>query len=156
MDLFEAVACGDLEALAGLLDGGADPNPFDDELQTPLMRAAFAGHRAMVERLLKAGADPILRDKQHETALLKAAAAGHRGLLPLLSEGANEDDLSLAQTLLAHPPELLGTNPPDELSGLEDDKWSRRFATAGAWAADQLGNSDPQSRLDRLERAKKR
>ncbi|HZI05302.1 MAG TPA: ankyrin repeat domain-containing protein, partial [Archangium sp.] len=84
MSLFDAVAAGDLARVQVLLDGGADPNPFDAEGRTPLMVAAQSGREDLVQCLLAGGADPSLTDRIGETALGKAAAHGHARIATLL------------------------------------------------------------------------
>ncbi len=51
-----ASAAGRLDVCRMLLDGGADPNRVDAGGGLPLLRAAYAGHRAVVELLLDRGA----------------------------------------------------------------------------------------------------
>lgn len=54
--LRSAVAAGRLDTCRMLLDAGADPNELDRGGGLPLLRAAYAGHRAIVELLLDRGA----------------------------------------------------------------------------------------------------
>jgi len=54
--LRRAAERGQLEACRMLLDAGADPNELDKGGGLPLLRAAYAGHRAIVELLLDRGA----------------------------------------------------------------------------------------------------
>lgn len=49
------------EAAAALIRAGADVNAADAAGTTPLMRAAFHGHTAVVRALLGAGASPLAR-----------------------------------------------------------------------------------------------
>ena len=57
--LDEAVRAGDLDAVARLLDEGADANALDtDDYQTPLMTALELRELEILLRLVQAGADP--------------------------------------------------------------------------------------------------
>jgi ankyrin repeat protein len=60
--MHDAAEDGDVTALVALLDGGVDPNAFDQG-HTPLHHAAENGHAEVIDALLDAGADPNVRDK---------------------------------------------------------------------------------------------
>jgi ankyrin repeat protein len=55
-------------AVAVLLDLGADANALDDELSAPLHLAALAGNALGVHALLRSGADPDAKDLKERTA----------------------------------------------------------------------------------------
>jgi len=50
------------------------------------MRAAFAGHSAMVRMLLRAGADPRVADSDGHDAAERAEAGGHAEIAAMLRE----------------------------------------------------------------------
>lgn len=51
---------------------------------TPLHRASYAGHRAIVIMLLDKAADPRIQDEDGQTALHKAAQQGHANVVDVL------------------------------------------------------------------------
>ena len=55
--LHYAARLGKTEAVAMLLEAGAEPDPADRDGYTPLMRAVTFGHADTAQRLLDAGAD---------------------------------------------------------------------------------------------------
>jgi ankyrin repeat protein len=71
-DLLTATRRGDCRAVAGLLKKRADPNARDEEMATPLIRAATACQAPVLAQLLDSGADIEARDEQGRTALLLA------------------------------------------------------------------------------------
>jgi ankyrin repeat protein len=152
MSLFDAVAAGDLAHVQVLLDGGADPNPFDVEGRTPLMVAAENGREDLVQCLLAGGADPILTDRVGETALGKAAAHGHGRVAAILYPHASEDEQMMARTLLKVGTDFFNL-PREPLP--PPDEFRRKLASAGAYIAGKLGDNAPTQRLERLERAEK-
>ncbi|WP_343213378.1 ankyrin repeat domain-containing protein [Archangium violaceum] len=152
MSLFDAVLAGDLARVQVLLDGGADPNPFDAEGRTPLMLAAELGREDIVRSLLAGGADPILTDRVGETALGKAAAHGHGRIAAILYPLASEDEQLMARALLKVGTDFFNlpaqpAQPPDE--------FRRKLASASAYIAGKLGDDSPSQRLERLHRAEK-
>jgi uncharacterized protein len=152
MSLFDAVLAGDLARVQELLDGGADPNPFDSEGRTPLMIAAEHGREELVRALLAGGSDPILTDRVGETALGKAAAHGHGRVAALLYPLASEDEQLMARALLKVGTDFFNlpadpAPPPDE--------FRRKLASASAYLAGKLGDDSPTQRLERLRRAEK-
>lgn len=96
--LVEAVAAGDVEAVAALLGEGL-PADSRHEGSTALYRAAVTGEAQLAELLLVAGADPDLRssDESEGTPLCAASCWGFDEIVQaLLAHGANpnlpEDD----------------------------------------------------------------
>ena len=67
---------GELDEVAKLLAGGADPNQRTDEHWTPLIMGA-KGHLAIVNLLLEKGATPRPPDGARHTPLRGAAMFGH-------------------------------------------------------------------------------
>ena len=62
---------------------------------TPLMRAAFAGHAAVVAQLMRAGSAVEAQDSDGDTALHKAAAQGHGDLYAELAKASDESAAKL-------------------------------------------------------------
>lgn len=148
MTLLEAVERGELEAFKTALATATDLNQLGEGRRTPLILAAGAGRLAMVQALLEAGAETEWRDDTDETAMLKAAANGHRGIAQLLAPYASEDDRGLASSFLkafgaSHGPEFQQDAP----------SLKRKAVEVAARAANFVGDEDPLSRLQRLERA---
>lgn len=83
--LHAAVAGRSAEAVAALLDAGADPNARQQVGYTPLMGAASAGHTDLVDLLLARGADPALVSEDGKTAADVAREHGHTELAERLS-----------------------------------------------------------------------
>ena len=88
--LMAAARTGATDAMAALLDAGADPNARDDANGwTPLMHAIHKRQAAAVRLLLERGADPNTRTES-QTALMMAAADADATLVKvLLSFGAD-------------------------------------------------------------------
>lgn len=78
--LHAAVAARNLEAVALLLDHGADVNARQQVGYTPLMGAASGGRDDIVDRLLAHGANPALVSEDGKTAADIAAEHGHAAL----------------------------------------------------------------------------
>lgn len=70
-ELFEVVKKGDVPAVQQLLAGGADVNARNDEGDTLLMLAAYAGKLPMVQALIAAGADVNACAERGWTALTR-------------------------------------------------------------------------------------
>ena len=75
--LLAACEAGELDEVAKLLAGGADPNQRTDEHWTPLIMGAKEGHLAIVNLLLEKGATPRPPDGARHTPLRGAAMFGH-------------------------------------------------------------------------------
>ena len=69
----------DADITAALLKAGADPDPVDENVETPLLFACATGNVALSRLLLDAGADvDAVRWSGDDTALLAAVHARHR------------------------------------------------------------------------------
>ena len=79
-----------------LLDAGADANVKDNDSRTPLSRASWCGHDAVVQRLLDAGADANEKGNDGWTPLYRASEKGYDTVVQrLLKSGAKFDWLWL-------------------------------------------------------------
>lgn len=78
--LHAAVAGRSAEAVALLLERGADPNARQQVGYTPLMGAAGAGREDLVDLLLRHGADPALASDDGKTAASIAREHTHEAL----------------------------------------------------------------------------
>jgi uncharacterized protein DUF3131/ankyrin repeat protein len=78
-----AVASRKADAVAALLDGGADPAEQDATV-TPLTMATLIGNESLATLLLDRGAPINARDERHMTSLMLAAALGHMDVLDTL------------------------------------------------------------------------
>jgi ankyrin repeat protein len=87
-DLIQAVAAGDERALEAALQGGADPNAFDDPApfrrRPALTVAAENGSTAIVKQLLIAGASPDAEKFREWTPLRAAASFGYADIVRML------------------------------------------------------------------------
>jgi len=82
-----AAGFGDMPVSTLLIQSGADIEARDDLEQTPLIRAAAAGHEGTVRLLLDAGAAVDSRGgTRQRTPLLSAAYFGHLDAVKLLTE----------------------------------------------------------------------
>ena len=69
----------DADIAAALLKAGADPDPVDENVETPLLFACATVNVALSRLLLEAGADvDAVRWSGDDTALLAAVHARHR------------------------------------------------------------------------------
>eukprot|EP00729_Bicosta_minor_P001527 gene1527-28596_t len=77
-----------IEVAKVLLAASADVNALGGAGKaTALVRAAAAGHTAMVTLLVTIGADPVLADGDGKTPLHKAAECGHVEVAAVLNKG---------------------------------------------------------------------
>jgi|APLak6261679142_1056127.scaffolds.fasta_scaffold00015_109 ankyrin repeat protein len=148
MTLFEAVESGDVAQVKAALATTTDVNQLGDEKRTPLIVAAGLGFEAIVTLLLEAGAEPEWRDATDETALLKAAANGHLAVARLLTRTASEDDRALASSFL----KAFGASHAPDYQ-YDGSNLKRKAVEVAARAANFMGDEDPLSRVERLERA---
>ena len=82
---------GRMKGVATLLELGADPNPQDEQGNTPMHRLAQRGTgRKFAKLLLKHGADLSIRNVKGETPLDLAAKAKQPAMLNLLQEHLQE------------------------------------------------------------------
>ena len=108
VSLVEAVLSGDLDAVRGALNNGADPNFRAGGLDEPVLclavrRAVATGDNSIVSELLQSRADPNFTTRQGETSLHVAASLGSPTLVDLLSR-AGADPLK---------PDLAGRTPKE-------------------------------------------
>lgn len=79
--LCAAAAAGQLAAVDGLLQRGANPQACDEGThRNPLMLAALQGHETVVDLLLQAAVDRFQMDSEGHLAADLAQQAGHSGL----------------------------------------------------------------------------
>lgn len=79
--LSEAAAGGSMETCCMLLALGADPNSQGAFQRTPLWRAAFLGHTALVKKLMEHGCDPRIPNDSGELPLHTASSAAIREMI---------------------------------------------------------------------------
>ncbi|MGB9365018.1 MAG: ankyrin repeat domain-containing protein [Xanthobacteraceae bacterium] len=117
-ELIAGVERGSPDAVAALLNRGANVNTRDRFGETPLMKAAAAGNPAIVELLLRRGADLAARDARDFTAADAAAARKQAPIVALLAKrgllAKSERERAQAPTPVAEPSFVLvvGNNPP--------------------------------------------
>lgn len=77
---------GHTDIITTLLQAGADPDGFNNGLNSPLLLAASRGHAEAVAILLDHGANPTVRNIKDRDALFMAVLFGHRskGLINIL------------------------------------------------------------------------
>lgn len=84
--LHEAACCGQAEAVAWLLERGADARALDAAGREPLHLAALHGQPGVAAALLAAAADPNAARGRGSAALAQAAFNGHGAVVGLLLE----------------------------------------------------------------------
>jgi ankyrin repeat protein len=72
--LIEAASAGDRDAVAQLLDEGADVTATDPSGRTALVAAAYGNHVEVAEALVEAGADVNAQDASQQSAYLIATS----------------------------------------------------------------------------------
>ena len=83
---------GRMKGVATLLESGADPNPQDEQGNTPMHRLAQRGTgREFARLLLEHGADLAIRNVKGETPMDLAAKAKQPAMLDFLREYVGED-----------------------------------------------------------------
>ncbi|XP_067679979.1 ankyrin repeat domain-containing protein 2-like [Haliotis asinina] len=92
-DLFIACNEGNLAEVKRVLDLGLDANCIDGWDRTPVMWAAWRGHKDVVEFLVSRGADVLLGDKSGNYPLHLASMAGHLGTVEFILSTQNVADL---------------------------------------------------------------
>src|SRR5262249_55569821 len=120
--LNRAAELGRAGAVAALLEAGAPPDLISESGGTPLMAAAWGGHREAAHLLLDAGADPHTPVEDHchdgdpeivgRCALFFALAKGHRDLIDLLEPVTRPEVRDLAYRELPAYLEWSERNPP--------------------------------------------
>jgi len=81
----ECIWEGQIEDVANLLSGSADPNQRDEVGRSPILIAAIVGSAGTTRLLLEAGADVESRDPSvGATAIMQAASTGHLEILKAL------------------------------------------------------------------------
>jgi ankyrin repeat protein len=93
--------------IIALLEYGADINTQDQGGETPLMGAAQAKKRSLVDYLLEAGADPMIKNNINETAMTKAMLGGE-----------NKDIMQALQKYEAIPPKQRAAQGMRRILGL--------------------------------------
>ena len=80
----EAVNAYKADVVKLLVEAGADVNAQDNEGCTALMRAAYSGHRELIEYLLSNGADKDILDNNANKAIHYVIQYNFEGLKDLL------------------------------------------------------------------------
>ena len=74
--LLRAAKEGDTKIVSAIIDNRFDLNVADSKGYTPLILAAYHGHKEVVDLLLQSGANPCQKDKRGNTALMGAIFKG--------------------------------------------------------------------------------
>lgn len=143
--LLEAAERGDAASVLHALDQGADVNAEAHFKWTPLMFAAWKGHREVFDALLTRGANIDAHDELHESVLMICAREGRTEFArTLLERGANMNAsnaggftalMNAAESGHAETVQLLLTH------GADTDAQNREGLTAVAMA-EQGGHSE--------------
>ena len=92
-----AVANGQIEILAVLLEKSVNPNVVNRHKQTPLMLAAMHGKISCVNKLIESGANILIFDSLHgRTCLHYAAYYGHSDCLQAILSAAQSSPVSVS------------------------------------------------------------
>lgn len=130
--LIAAAAAGRAEVVTLLIENGAQIDLADQHQLTPLVHAAWHGHRSAMEVLLNHGAAPNVKPGEL-SALILAAEGGHEEVIQLLADrGANLDHADLLGTTA-----LIGAAKRGKTNAV------RRLIALGAYIdhIDKRGNS---------------
>jgi ankyrin repeat protein len=104
MDLFQAINTGKINEVLRQIELNANVSQSLPDGTTPLMAAAAAGQRRIVEILIRANADRRARDQNGQTALLLAARSGKRKVMEYLArDEAVEERVQASKLLLPDP-----------------------------------------------------
>ena len=112
--LREAARAGRTDAVAALLEAGADPDATDAEGRSALLVAAWHGRARVVELLLAAGADAAARDHHGRSAAELARRAGMSGLARRLRGAGSPPASTPAEPSRPEPAFLLARPDPDQ------------------------------------------
>ena len=94
MNLIAAAERGDVEAVARLLEQGADVHATNARGVTALIAAAYQNHVEVAKLLIEAGADVNVQDNTQQSAYLITTSEGYLELLQLtLAAGADVHSL---------------------------------------------------------------
>lgn len=93
--LLDACWTGDLHTVAGLLVDGVELECRNEYQETPIIRAAAAGHADIVELLWKHGASPNAQSETGQTGLTWAVRLGHTDVVKELLK-CKRTDVDLA------------------------------------------------------------
>jgi ankyrin repeat protein len=119
--LYAAVNHKQIEAMALLVQRGAEVNPSDGTGMSPLHAAAFYGRSAEATWLLEHGADPAQRDSFGDTPLHTAALFGQGQIVELLHRrGIALDEANAAGKTAQDLARAEGRLAADELAELLD------------------------------------
>jgi ankyrin repeat protein len=127
--LIYAAREGHLNAVAALLEGGADIDQVNSEKYTPLVIAITNGHLDLAGYLLNHGADPNLSTMTGLSplyAVVDVQWAPHASYPQPNTEQEKTGYLDLMRALLDH-----GANPDAQVS---DSLWFRSFISDRTWA----------------------
>jgi peptidyl-prolyl cis-trans isomerase A (cyclophilin A) len=119
--LVETADRGTVEAVALLLQNGADVNAPDAAGSTPLMAASQRGDSAIVALLLEHGADVNHRSKLGSTALGLAQAATYSAIVSQLQQ---------AGAVHSAGPDLAALMEPEQLNAKAPDRYEVRMETS--------------------------
>ena len=104
--IVNAADAGRAGEIKHLIASGTSPNQRGFVNITPLMRAAFKGHKQVAKLLLESGADPYAKDDGGATALHYAVRAGNQDIVEMLvnagSDFASKDHLGFSAAARAH------------------------------------------------------
>ncbi|MEZ0225876.1 MAG: ankyrin repeat domain-containing protein [Alphaproteobacteria bacterium] len=82
--LFDGIKDGNERVAGEALSDGANPNAFDEEGRTPLMRAIAKDMKSLMHRIYERGADPNLASPDGFTPMHAAATCTVPGIIQLL------------------------------------------------------------------------